>query len=291
MASLFSGVPVNAPSYSKSTTETPQWMQDAIYNQVQWAQNLAATPYQTYGLPTVAELSPLQQQSIDTIQADVGTWKPALASAQAGTQNLSGATSVGNVSQYLSPYTTAVTDQIAKLGARNLSEKFLPEVSDAFIRAGQFGSSRMGDFGARALRDVGENVLGQQSSTLQSGYAQALGAAQADLVRQQSALGQMSDLATKQQQMGLADTGALSAAGQQMQQQKQAELSAAQQQYEKELLYPKQQMDWLSTQIRGMSPITPQTTTTHGYKTEFGPSPLSQFASVFATGAGLKKLA
>lgn len=63
MASLFQGSPQTATSYATQANETPRWMQDAIYNQIQWAQNVANTPYQRYELPTVAELSPLQQQA------------------------------------------------------------------------------------------------------------------------------------------------------------------------------------------------------------------------------------
>jgi len=107
---------------------------------------------------------------------------------------------------YLNPYTQAVTNQIAQLGGRNLSENLLPAVSDQFIRAGQFGGSRMGEFGARALRDTQEAVLREQSQALQQGYGQALGASQTDLARmlqagsQQAQLGQTAGGMTQQQQ-------------------------------------------------------------------------------------------
>jgi hypothetical protein len=93
-------------------------------------------------------------------------------------------TSAQGVGQYMNPYTDYVTDQIAKLGTRNLTENLLPGMSDAFIKAGQFGGSRMGEFGSRALRDTQESILGQQSTALQQGYGQALTASQSDLARQ-----------------------------------------------------------------------------------------------------------
>jgi hypothetical protein len=267
-------------------------MQDAIYNQIQVAQGVANAPHQPYTMPTVAPLSPLQEKAYSTIEANQGTWKPALDTAQAGVQGLAGATSVGNIGAYMNPYTANVTDQIAKLGARNLSENLLPGVSDAFVRAGQFGGSRMGEFGARALRDVGESVLGQQAQALQAGYGQALGASAADLTRQQGALGQLAQLAGARQQMSTADVAALEAAGRGQQGQKQAELTAAQQQFQNEQLYPRQQLDWLSTQIRGMAPITPTTQTQSGSSTgaTYSASPLSQLATGLAAGAGLYNL-
>lgn len=95
---------------------------------------------------------------------------------------------------YMNPYNTAVTDQIARLGARNLQENLLPAISDQFVRAGQFGGSRMGEFGARALRDTQESILAQQAQALQAGYGQALGASQADLARQLQVAAQQAQL-------------------------------------------------------------------------------------------------
>jgi hypothetical protein len=54
--------------------------------------------------------------------------------------------------------------------------------------------------------------------------------------------------------------------------------------------YPRSQLDWLSTQVRGMAPIAPTTQTQQGYTTTMGPSPLQQLATGLATSAGLSKL-
>lgn len=326
MGSLFQGSPQTATSYTTSSTETPKWMQDAIYNQVQLATNIANTPFQAYTKPLVAELSPLQQQAYSNVQANQGAWQPALAAAQQGNQALmnapgsfeaaqpymqqAGQSSVSGIQQYMNPYTQNVTDQIAKLGARNLTENLLPGVSDSFIRAGQFGSGRMGEFGSRALRDTQESILNQQAGALQSGYTQAMGASQADLARQaalgqqagaltqadlaqrQSALGQMAALGQQQQGMRATDVASLEAAGAAQQQQQQQQLGAAYQQYQTELQYPKTQADWLSTQVRGMAPITPTTTTGGGTTTgaSYSASPLSQLAAGLYTYKGLQSI-
>lgn len=479
MGSLFQGSPQTATSYTKSSTETPKWMQDAIYNQVQVAQNIANAPYQKYELPTVAELSPLQQQAYKNVQANQGFWQGDIDKAQSGMyefgskgtadalkaaqdqylrqdlvgknldagqgywnkagqmdivaagqpalsqaaqQNIMGAaqpylnqassttaqalsdralnaanpylqaaaqSSAQNINQYMNPYQTGAMDVLARQGARNLKENLLPGVSDAFIKAGQFGSSRMGEFGSRALRDTQEAVLNQQAQMANQGYAQALGASQADLARQAQLAGtvgsisgadlsrvlqggaqygnlgqtagqltsqqmqnltnlgqtqgqltaqQMSQLANlgqmqtgagqAQQQFGLnaaqatqaaqaqdyqrqmtalqqfanmqqqeqamrtADVAALEGAGAAQQNQMQQQLNAAKAQFDAEQLYPKQQMDWLSTQIRGMAPITPQTTTNAGTTTgaTYSASPLSQLATGLYTYKGLSAL-
>lgn len=134
--------------------------------------------------------------------------------------------SVTGIEQYMNPYQEGVMNAIAQQGARNLSENLLPAVSDAFIRAGQFGGSRMGTFGERALRDTQESILNQQSQAIQQGYGQALAASQADLARQ-AQLASTAGQLTEQQQAALLNIGqAKSNIGQAQQQ---AGLSAAQQ--------------------------------------------------------------
>mgnify|MGYP003641483458 CR=1 FL=1 len=446
MASLFQGSPQTATSYTTSSTETPKWMQDAIYNQIQVAQNIANKPYQAYDMPTVAELSPLQQQAYKNVQNNQGFFQgdldkaqsgmyefgskgtadtlrtaqnqylqnPATAMGQltkgqgyfdkAGTLDIVGAaqpfmtqagtttaqalskealsaanpyltaaakSSAQGIDQYMSPYQTGVMDVIAKQGARNLSENLLPSVSDSFIKAGQFGGTRMGEFGSRALRDTQESVLNQQAQLANQGYGQALGASQADLARQaqlagtvgsisgadlsrvlqggaqygnlaqtqgqltgqqmsqlgnlgqmqtgagqtqqqfglsaaqaaqaaqaqdyqrqMSALQQFANMQQQEQAMRSADVASLEGAGAAQQGQMQRQLSAAEQQFQNEQLYPRQQADFLNTQIRGMAPITPQTTTSSGGSTgaTYSASPLSQLATGLYTYKGLNAL-
>lgn len=442
MASLFQGDPQKATSYVTSTTETPKWLQDAIYNQIYQSTNVANTPFTPYTGTLVAGAKPQQTQAYEAVSANVGAWKPGFEQAQTGLQALSGApggaaaaqpfiqqavgtsgvgaaqpyltqqaaalggvdtgagarmlspyvqqslgtsgmtaaqpylqaageTSAGDIQQFMNPYTQNVTDQIAKLGARNLSENLLPAVSDSFIRAGQFGGTRMGEFGSRALRDTQESVLAQQGQALQSGYGQAVSAAQqeaqrqaglastaggltqaqqqailaggqaltsaqqqaaqqemaraqalgtvgtqlgsltqqqqqallsagsqtgqltgADLQRQQSVLQQMAAQAQQGQQMRTQDVAALEAAGMSQQQLAQRQADAAYQQYMLEQQYPKSQLDWLSTQVRGMAPNVQSSTTQSGATTgaSYSASPLQQLATGLSASAGLNKL-
>lgn len=325
MASLFEGTPQTASSYVESTSEYPKWMQDAIYSQITWAQNLAQTPYTPYEMPQVAELSPLEQQAYESVQARQDAWSPTMESAIAGTQNLAGQTSmsaanpylqnaaqtsVANIDQYMNPYQQNVLDVIAQQGARNLTENILPGVSDAFIKSGQFGSSQMGEMGSRAVRDTQEAVLQQQSQAAQAGFTQAQAAAQADLARQAglastagglagqdiqtqlAAQNQAAGLAAQQQQLGYTDTAALEAAGQGQRAVAQAQLDAAKSQYEQEQLYPWQQLAYAGEQIRGLASTVPQTqsTATNSTGQTYGASPLSQLASGISSAAGLSKL-
>lgn len=513
MSSLFTGTPQTATSYVTSSTDTPKWMQDAIFNQIQWSQNIANKPYQNYTKPLVADLDPLQTRAYDNIKNHQGAWQgtmdrvsagaeratnrttadllnagqnqylnPNLAStalqtgqnylAQAGRQNIPGSaaknlnaassmspltaaqdyfsqaanqnipgaaagnlssataairdasqgsslnvanqylqnagqSSVANIQSYMNPYQDSVLDTIAKRGARNLGENLLPSVSDSFIRAGQFGSGRMGEFGSRAVRDTQEAILDQQAQAAQQGYGQALQASQADLgrqaelgslagnltnadynrllqsgaqfadvgqtqgqltaqqaqlmaslgqdagqltsqqiqnltnlgqtqgqltaqqaqlleglgqtqtgigqqqqqlglqgaqavqgaqaqdiTRQMSALEQMAQFAQQRQGLRTADNAALEAAGAARQGVSQRKIDSEYQQYLNQLNYPKQQMDWLSTQIRGLAPITPQIQSQISSSTgqTYAPSPLQQLAAGLSTFKGLQSI-
>lgn len=79
----------------------------------------------------------------------------------------------GAAQSYMNPYNDLVTNRIAELGGRNLSENLLPQISDQFVRAGQYGSPQQREGVYRALRDTQESVLGQQAQVLQQGYGQA----------------------------------------------------------------------------------------------------------------------
>jgi hypothetical protein len=288
MASLFAGTPQTAPSYAATTSDVPKWLQDYTVDLFSQQRAVSATPYQPYALPRIAQTTAPTTASQNLIQSSVGAYQPAVGGAISGTQGLAGQSSVNNISAYMNPYTQNVTDQIARLGARNLSENLLPAVSDQFIRAGQFGSSGMGTFGERALRDTQESILANQTSALNTGYTQALGASQADLTRQQGAQQQVADLAKMQQGLTTADAAALESIGTAQQQQQQRGLDVAYQDYLNQIQYPQTQINNMSTTLRGLSPSAVATTGTQtGYSTTFTPSPLSQVAGAFATYKGL----
>ncbi len=471
--SLFTGTPLSAFSSTTSSTETPVWMQEAIYNQIGNATNIANTPYKAYPEETVAGLSELQKQAHSQVQASQGQWAPAMTAAMQGTLGLASApggysaaqpyaqkaealdgtalakyymdnglqqngynaaqpalnqqqgllsslnynapvdslnpyvqqsisqgglqaaqpylnqsaqSSAGGIQDFMNPYQQQVMDTMATQAGRNLSENLLPAVSDAFVKAGQFGGSRMGEFGSRAVRDTQEALLQQQGQLANQGFTQAMGAAQGeqarqaqlaatagglgssqqqavlqggqalsssqqqaiqaaqagasqygqmgstlggltqaqqaammqagqnlgtmtqsqqqllaslgqqagslaqnDIQNQQSALAQMANMAQQGQSLGMNDAAALESAGMSQQANQQALLNSYQNAWQQEQLYPRQQMDWLSTQIRGMAPITPQINTVNQSSTgnSYSASPLSQLASGMAAGAGL----
>ena len=86
------------------------------------------------------------------------------------------------------------------------------------------------------------------------------------------------------------DVASLEAAGQAQQAQKQAELTAAQQQWQTMQDYPKNQLDWMNAQIRGLPANTiPTITTSQTTATgqTYAPTVLQQLASGAALVKGL----
>lgn len=107
----------------------------------------------------------------------------------------------GAVDAYMNPYNRLVTDEIARLGARNLGENLLPQISDQFVRAGQYGSAQQRDVVGRALRDTQEGILSQQANVLQQGYGQAGQLYGQDASRYAQLAGTAGGLGTSQQQL------------------------------------------------------------------------------------------
>ena len=183
------------------------------------------------------------------------------AQAQDAARNLQSSQQIGNLGQNMANMTQA-QQQMLLSGGQALSGAQQQAISQGLSAAGQYGT-----LGSTA---------GQLATT--------------DAARQMSALNQMAGMSQQRQGMQTADAAALEAAGASQRGQSQAELNAAYQQYQQQQMYPKQQADFLSTQIRGMAPITPQTTNTSGATTTFSPSPLSQLATGLYTYKGLNAL-
>ncbi len=154
----------------------------------------AAQPYfdQAAGMSSFSAASPLLNQGANVDAAAAAN--PLVTKGTGSWTN--------NVSSYMSPYTQQVTDRIADLGARNLSEKLLPAVNKTFIGSGQFGSTRNSDFTNRAVRDTQEAILGQQSQALENGYKTAADIYGQDASRQLQGglgLGQLTDANAQRQ--------------------------------------------------------------------------------------------
>lgn len=187
--------------------DLPEWYQDYTRNLAgagaNLAENLAGQP-----LPakSVAGFNADQTDAFALNRTNVGSWQPQLTAAQ----NAAGAIQPGvsslvsqaqgavagpttnwpsNYAQYMSPYTQAVVDNIARLGQRNFNENIMPGVNSSMIGAGQFGSTRNADVLSRAARDASADITGQQAAALHAGYTSSADIFNKDAARAQAQQG------------------------------------------------------------------------------------------------------
>lgn len=282
---LFQGDPLpSVTSTTETSTQFPKWYQQYLSQLIGRASAVAGEPYQPYEYPRIAGFTGDQTTAFDMTRDNSGIWQPVMTGAQTMTEQSSVPFDAAQFGQFFNPYVDQVVDRIGDLGARNLSEKLLPEVNDTFTNAGHFGSSRHADFTNRAVRDTQEAVLGQQGSALASGFESQMKAYEDAMRRKQSGGAQMSQIGTNLQGLGLRDAAAMEAIGQTQQGQTQRNLDLAYQDFLEQRDYPRTNVSFLSNVIRGlpMNTSTSSTTTGPASQGQMAPSGLAQL-----TGAGL----
>jgi hypothetical protein len=146
------------------------------------------------------------------------------------------------VGNYMSPYMTNVMDSIRAANQQNIQQNLAPGLTAASVGAGQFGSQRGANALSMGISNANIGALKEQSTALQSGYTQALAAAQKQRENQLTAGSsqiqagtaaanaasqaaqnylntgkQQAALAEQTQSAGLADTNALATLGAQQQ--------------------------------------------------------------------------
>lgn len=327
---LTTGAP--ATNQSSSTTTTPSWYQDTIRGITAQGINAASRPYTQYQGPRVAGWSPMHLGALDQIQRNQGAWNAPVVAGINAMSNLPGqvapaiqsaaqmagsaAGSIGpsrnwtdESAKYMSPYTSAVVDEIGRLGTRNMTENLLPAVNNSFIGAGGFGSTRNAEILGRTMRDVNADILGQQSRALESGYGTSANIFGADANRSaqvgaqtantqlqgaQTALnaarqwqdtlststGALSNLAQVGQQMQGTDINRLIFAGDKQQGQVQKQLDANYGDFREARDWDMNQLGALSQLIKGMQIPTNQTGSSSAMPA--GTSPLGWLTAIGA---------
>lgn len=281
MSSLLFGdtLPSNLSGSLTTTNDAlPAWYQEFTRGIAAKADAVANQPYQAYTNPRIEGFNDTQLGAQQDVLNNAGAWKPALDTAQSSlTQNLGGLNTVSSdalnrannmdfatgINTYMSPYTSGVVDEIARLGNKNLFDNVLPNVNSTFAGTGQFGSTRNADFTNRAITQNQQEILGQQANALNTGYQNAaqnffadktadttLGINSGQLINQgASALGQ---LGQQRSTLGLSDANANMVVGQQKQALDQAGLDLAYSDFLQQRDYPQSQLSYLNQIVRGL---------------------------------------
>lgn len=336
---LSEGAQIPAGSAVKSMTSQtvlPDWYTNYAMQMLSNQQAQQATPFALYQGPRVAEFSPTQQQGFNMTTQAANSFQPGLTAATDATKGAMGGpgglqtaqpylneaakTSVENVGAYMNPFNEQVTNRIAQLGSRNLTENLLPNVEGRYIAAGQLGfGGREGANGtpsgmmtdtARALRDTQESVLAEQNKALQAGYSEAANLAGADLNRQgqlastagnlgaqgvtQQLAGaqQLGGLSQMQQQMGLTGAEAVTGVGNTQQAQAQKNIDLAYSDFLRQQGYPQEQIDKAVATFKSLQGGVPTATTEQGIvptgqAAEYKPSTAATIAGGLSSVAGI----
>lgn len=300
---MFEGSPPpSTTTYGTNVENMPQWLSDYTQALIARSNIVAAEPYQAYQGPRVAGFTDDQTNAFDVIRNNIGNWNDeydasktatggALSQAMPYFSQAAGATP-DQMGKYMDPYVGGVIDR-AKLEAnRNWSESIMPQIENRFITSGQSGSSGHRVGLERAGRDVTEGLNSQAMAALSDAYKTAGSQYQADASRlagigqnvgqlglQQGS--QMAGLAQLQQQLAGRDASSLSMVGDAQQQQNQRNLDVAYQDFERQRDYPRQNVDWMSSIIRGIPYDRSSTTSSTGPANVYQPSPLSQLISLY----------
>jgi hypothetical protein len=264
MADIFQGDVL--PSIT-STTQAQTTAPEFYTNYLQDVANLGQAGVQMGG---VAGMSPLQQQAL--------SMAPQAAFSGLGTMGMgadmaaqSGMTTAPQmVGQYMNPYTKNVVEEMGRLQGKQINENLLPAMQGAAGSMGSFGSSRQFNATGNMLRDLQSNLIGQQYGALNTGYGNAMTAAQADLQRQMHAGQTLGGLGSQQQTAATSGLNTLYGLGS-----KEQELG------QRQLDYPMTAAQNYSKLMQGLNIPTGETKQTSG-STGYTNSPLSQITGLLA---------
>ena len=266
MADIFQGAPLPDITTTKQTQQVvPEFYTDYLQNVANLGQNAV-----TQG--GVAGFSPLQQQAFQMAPqaAFSGAQTAGDAASLLGAAGTTAAPSM--VSAYMNPYVSNVVNEMGRLQQQNIQRNVLPALAGAGVGTGSFGSKRQATATGQTLADMQANLLGQQYGALNTGYQNAISAAQTDLSRQLQAGQGLGSIAQQQQNIGTGGLKTLS------------DLGAIQQtQGQRELDYPMLQAQNYAKLFPISIPVgTTEQTVGAGQAGQYGLSPLAQIGSLLA---------
>jgi len=225
--SLMQGDPLpNITTTQNQVTSAPSWYTDYL-------SDLAKGVTAGVSGASYANAQPLQTAAFEKAAATTNTYPGYFNQAMQATSNI-GQTDItakpvdpktglpiadgeSRIEQFMNPYTTQVVDALGALGQRNIQQFLAPQATASAVGTGQFGSKRGAEVLGQAINTGLQNTQAAQSQALQSGYTEALRAAQADQAQKLGAANQYGSLATAGQAANLADINALATMGSQQQ--------------------------------------------------------------------------
>jgi len=275
------GTPVYQTTDKK---ELPPFLEQAYKKLAQQAEAVTdpTVQYTPYGGQRLAPLTTEQQYARQRGFEQARAYEPDLGMARGLTSLSVSPITQGDITQYMNPYQTQVTQNVLD-EMRRRSDIQGQQTSDAAVRAGAFGGARHGVQESERMRNLREQQSRTAAEMGQQNYQQALAAAQAQKAQQLSGAGAFGNIAGQQMQLGQQGIQGLTQAGGMGQQQLQKGMDIAYQDFLKQQQFPYTQAATLGNLLSGV----PAAQMVTAYSQQPGPSMAQQIAGLGMAGAGI----
>ena len=246
---------------TQQSSNIPEYFQPYLERLFDRAEAVTTEPFQRYEGQRLATTTPQQQAAYQGVEQMVGGYKPYIATADLLTaQAAQQSTDPAAISARMSPYQQAVVD-IQKREALRDANKLQQQIGASAVGAGAFGGSRQALAETELARQTGQRLADIQAVGSQQAFQQAMNQLSADRAASLAAGQQFAGLGAQQQQLGLAGLGALETVGGTQQAQQQKALDIAYEDFARETTYPQQQLQEMSSVLRGFNlPVSTYTT-------------------------------
>jgi len=246
---------------TQQTSNIPEYFQPYLERLFDRAEGVTTEPFQRYEGQRLATTSPQQQAAYQGVEEMVGGYKPYIATADLLTaQAAQQSTDPTAITARMSPYQQSVID-IQKREALRDANKLQQQIGASAVGAGAFGGSRQALAETELGRQTGQRLADIQAVGSQQAYQQAMNQLSADRAASLAAGQQFAGLGAQQQQLGLAGLGALETVGGTQQAQQQRALDIGYEDFARETTYPQQQVQEMSSVLRGFNlPVSTYTT-------------------------------
>ena len=225
MGTLTPNVNPNVTTTSSQSTQVPAFYQnylDTLANQgasaLSGATFAGPSSLQTQAFAGAPGTTTDYQPYLDSASSAIGGVNPN-AGITAASPYLSAGTNAAynTVGNYMNPYISDVTQQIQNLGEQDIANNISPMATAGAVGSGQFGSQRGAQVLGQSIANADTGIAAQQAQALESGYGQALTAAQQQQALEEQAGSTAGNLASTGVTQGLAQGQAEAGLGSQAQ--------------------------------------------------------------------------
>jgi hypothetical protein len=274
-----------APKQPTKTTQTtrvelPKWVDDAATSNYQFAQEIAAKPYNAYSGERVAGMPEDLTRAFEMFRENLGAGNTNFSAAEGLLGRVGQGTAGMDRSTYTNPFIDQVEDKALSALDRQRVEALMGN-SDSARSAGAFGGSRHGVVDALTNARATEQAGSLSAGLRKEGFDTASGLMQGDLQSMLAAAGGQINTGNAKTQQVQSDFAGLLSSGGLQQQQRQKELDSDYGKFREAEDYDLERLNILLSSL-GMSPYgkteNTQKITSGGGGTDFAQMGLGIFS-------------